>query len=74
MKGFLVAGPVSLVASTVVFVILRYLFSDVLRSWSQKNEMWKALEAVIVSFLAFPPIALAKLSSGCQGSPPYRSH
>jgi uncharacterized membrane protein YdjX (TVP38/TMEM64 family) len=61
MKGFLVAGPVSLVASTLVFVVLRYLFSEVLRSWSQKNKMWKALEAVIVSFLSLPPYSSGRL-------------
>jgi uncharacterized membrane protein YdjX (TVP38/TMEM64 family) len=54
MKGFLIAAPASLVASTIVFVALRYLFSGVVRSWSEKNEIWKALEAVIVSFLSFP--------------------
>jgi uncharacterized membrane protein YdjX (TVP38/TMEM64 family) len=53
MKGFLIAAPASLVASTIVFVALRYLFSGVVRSWSEKNETWKALEAVIVSFLSF---------------------
>lgn len=52
MKGFLVAAPASLVASTIVFVALRHLFSKVLRSWSRKIEVWKALEAVIVSFLS----------------------
>ncbi|SRR5258707_6401917 len=54
MKGFLVGAPASLIASTVVFVVLRYLFSGVLRSWSEKNKMWKALEAVIVRFLILP--------------------
>ena len=50
MKGFLIAGPASLVASTIVFIVLRYLFSGVIRSWSEKNETWRALETVIVSF------------------------
>jgi uncharacterized membrane protein YdjX (TVP38/TMEM64 family) len=49
IKGFLVAGPASLVASAVVFIVLRYLFGDLLRSWSKKNETWQALETVIVS-------------------------
>ena len=61
MKGFLVAAPASLVASTVVFVVLRYLFSEVLRSRTQKNETWKALEAVIVGFLALPPYSSGRL-------------
>lgn len=52
MKGFLLAAPASLAASTIVFVALRYLFSGVLRSWTKKNEVWGALEAVIVSFIS----------------------
>lgn len=52
IKGFLVAALASLVASAVVFVVLRYLFGESLRSWSEKNEAWKAVEAVIVSSLA----------------------
>ena len=47
INGFLVAALASLVASAVVFVILRYLFGLSLRSWSEKNETWKAVEAVI---------------------------
>ena len=75
MKGFLGAAPASLVASTIVFVALRYLFSGVIRSWSEKNETWKALEAVIVSFFSLPfPIALADYHSGCQRSSPHHSH
>jgi hypothetical protein len=62
MKGFLVAAPASLVASTVVFVALRYLFSEVLRSWSRKFEIWKALEAVIVSFLIIRTYSPGRLS------------
>jgi hypothetical protein len=64
MKGFLIAAPVSLVAATIAFVALRYLFSGVLRSWSKKNEMWGALEAVIVglSFLSFPSHCSGQLS------------
>ncbi|KAH9999342.1 Golgi apparatus membrane protein TVP38 [Russula vinacea] len=61
MKGFLVAAPASLVASTVVFVVLRYLFSKVLCSWSRKVEMWKALEAVIDA-KGLPLIVLIRIS------------
>lgn len=74
MKGFLVAAPASLVASTIVFIALRYLLSGVLRSWSEKNEMWKALEAVIVSFLSLFSYRSADYHSGCQRSSPCRSH
>jgi hypothetical protein len=61
MKGFLIAAPASVIASTIVFVALRYLFSHALRSWSVKNETWKALEAVIVSFLSFPSYRSGRL-------------
>lgn len=62
MKGFLLAAPASLVASTIVFVVLRYLFSEALQSWSRKNETWKALEAVIVSSLILLPFNSGRLS------------
>jgi len=63
IKGFLVAALASLVASAVVFVVLRYLFGESLRSWSEKNEAWKAVEAVIVSSLA-----LLRCGSGQRSS------
>jgi hypothetical protein len=49
MKGILVAAPASLVASTLVFIALRHFFGNVLRSLSERNQTWKALEAVIAS-------------------------
>ncbi|KAI9512165.1 Golgi apparatus membrane protein TVP38 [Russula earlei] len=61
MKGFLVAAPASLVASAVVFVVLRYLFGDVLRSWSEKNQTWRALETVIDA-KGLPLIILIRIS------------
>jgi uncharacterized membrane protein YdjX (TVP38/TMEM64 family) len=54
MKGFLIAAPGSLVASAVVFVVLRYFFGEELRSWSERNETWKAVETVVVSYLTVP--------------------
>lgn len=59
MKGFLVAAPASLAASAVVFIILRYLFGEMLRSWSKENKMWRALEAVIVSISYVPFLSLS---------------
>ena len=50
INGFLVAAFASLVASAVVFIVLRYIFGKELRSWSERNEAWKAVEAVIVSY------------------------
>jgi hypothetical protein len=48
MKGCLIAGPASLLASATVFVALRFFFSRRLAAWSSKNTHWQALEAVIV--------------------------
>ena len=53
MKGFLVAAPASLIASAVVFIVMRYLSRGGFRSWSEKNEKWQALEAVIVRVLSY---------------------
>jgi uncharacterized membrane protein YdjX (TVP38/TMEM64 family) len=61
MKGFLIAAPASLVASMVAFITLRYLFGEELRSWSENNEMWQALESVVVSISR--PFHLALASS-----------
>lgn len=74
INGFLVAALASLVASAVVFIILRYLFGESLRSWSEKNETWKAVEAVVVSCLIFFAVALANDYSGCQGTTPHHPH
>ena len=49
LKGFLVAGPASIVRSAIAFVTLRLLFSRRIKKWSSSNEKWQALEAVIVS-------------------------
>ena len=62
MKGILIAAPASLIASTLVFIALRYFFGDLLRSLSQKNQTWKALEAVVVSILSIPSRDLGRLS------------
>jgi len=61
INGFLVAALGSLVASAVVFVVLRYLFGESLRSWSEKNETWKAVEAV-VDAKGLPLIILIRVS------------
>ncbi|KAI0269166.1 Golgi apparatus membrane protein TVP38 [Gloeopeniophorella convolvens] len=61
LKGFLVAAPASLVASALVFVVLRYMFSERLRTWSATNEKWQALETVVDS-KGLPLIILIRLS------------
>jgi len=61
INGFLVAALASLVASAVVFVVSRYIFGERLRSWSEKNEAWKAVEAV-VDAKGLPLIILIRIS------------
>jgi len=71
MKGFLVAAPASLIASANVFIVMRYLSRGGFRSWSEKNETWQALEAVInakgtplvilIRLSPFPPWAYSNL-------------
>jgi len=48
MKGFFIGAGASLVGSALAFVILRFLFSEKLHSWSSQNQKWKALESVVV--------------------------
>jgi len=61
MRGFLVAAPASLIASAVVFIVLRYLSRGGFRSWSEKNEKWQALEAVIDA-KGLPLVILIRMS------------
>jgi len=61
MRGALVATLGSLVSSAVVFLVLRYYFGEMLRSWSEKNEAWKAFEAVIDA-KGLPLVILIRLS------------
>jgi uncharacterized membrane protein YdjX (TVP38/TMEM64 family) len=63
INGFLVAAFASLVASAVVFIVLRYLFGEDLRSWSERNETWNAVEAVVVSYHILPSLAMVLLMS-----------
>ena len=63
INGFLVAAFASLVASAVVFIVLRYLFGEDLRSWSERNETWNAVEAVVVSYHTLPCYGLGLMSS-----------
>ena len=54
MKGFPIAACGSLLGSAFTFVVLRALFKNRLRQWSETNEKWRALEMVVVS-----PISLS---------------
>lgn len=51
MQGFYIASSASVVGAALVFVTLRFVFSQRLRQWSSYNEKWQALEAVVVSRL-----------------------
>lgn len=48
MKGFFIGASASVIGSAIVFVLLRLLFKNRLHAWSNQNERWKALEAVVV--------------------------
>ncbi|KAF8192494.1 Golgi apparatus membrane protein TVP38 [Pholiota molesta] len=47
MKGFFISAAGSLIGSSLVFVILRLLFSEKLHEWSSQNQKWQALESVV---------------------------
>jgi uncharacterized membrane protein YdjX (TVP38/TMEM64 family) len=48
MNGVYIAATASIIGSALVFVVLRFLFSARLRTWSGHNQKWQALESVIV--------------------------
>ncbi|KAG2139007.1 Golgi apparatus membrane protein TVP38 [Suillus clintonianus] len=62
VQGFFPAAVGTLAASAIVFVTLRFIFSQRLRSWSSTNEKWQALETVIQS-RGLPLIILIRVSS-----------
>ena len=47
MQGFYIASAGSLIGSALSFAALRFLFSARLREWSEHNQKWQALEAVV---------------------------
>ncbi|EAU84702.1 hypothetical protein CC1G_00221 [Coprinopsis cinerea okayama7 len=61
MKGFYIAFAGSILGSALVFVVLRFLFTEKIRSWSAQNEKWQALEAVVRS-KGLPLIVLIRVS------------
>lgn len=61
IKGFLLAAPGAVIGSAVVFVVLRWLFRQRLRTWTERNEKWQALETVIRS-KGLPLIILIRMS------------
>ncbi|KIY46635.1 Golgi apparatus membrane protein TVP38 [Fistulina hepatica ATCC 64428] len=61
MRGFYIAAAASVVGSAAAFVVLRLLFSERLKRWSEKNEKWQALESVI-ELKGLPLIVLIRMS------------
>ncbi|PPQ64701.1 hypothetical protein CVT24_008328 [Panaeolus cyanescens] len=61
MKGFFIGATGSLIGAAVVFVVLRYLFSERLRAWSSQNAKWQALESVVKA-KGLPLIILIRIS------------
>ncbi|KIJ20164.1 hypothetical protein PAXINDRAFT_107973 [Paxillus involutus ATCC 200175] len=62
MQGFIPAAISTIGGSIVVFVVLRFLFSNRLRKWAATNEKWQVLEAVIRA-KGLPLIILIRISS-----------
>lgn len=61
MKGFFIAFAGSVIGSALVFVVLRFLFTQRIRAWSSQNEKWQALEAVVRA-KGLPLIILIRVS------------
>ncbi|KDR83846.1 hypothetical protein GALMADRAFT_219675 [Galerina marginata CBS 339.88] len=61
MKGFYIGATASVVGSALSFLVLRFLFSDRLHTWSSQNEKWQALESV-VTVKGLPLIILIRIS------------
>ncbi|RDB22457.1 Golgi apparatus membrane protein TVP38 [Hypsizygus marmoreus] len=61
MKGFCIASSASVAGASLVFVVLRLLFSGRLRQWSSHNDKWQALESVVRA-KGLPLIILIRIS------------
>ncbi|KAG8960736.1 Tlg2-vesicle protein [Tulasnella sp. 419] len=47
LKGWFVAAAGAIIGAAMTFLVLRYFFKKKIRSWTQHNAKWQALEAVI---------------------------
>ncbi|KZO98022.1 hypothetical protein CALVIDRAFT_535628 [Calocera viscosa TUFC12733] len=47
VQGWFIAAPLAILGSTISFIILRYLFARRVKAWSEKNDRWRAMEAVV---------------------------
>ncbi|KAG8901546.1 Tlg2-vesicle protein [Tulasnella sp. 417] len=61
LKGWYLAAAGALLGAAMSFVVLRVIFRKRIRSWSQKNRKWVALESVIRA-RGLPLIILIRLS------------
>ncbi|KIO29117.1 hypothetical protein M407DRAFT_242720 [Tulasnella calospora MUT 4182] len=61
LQGWFLAAAGALLGAAMSFVVLRVLFRKRIRSWSQKNRKWVALESVIRA-RGLPLIILIRLS------------
>ncbi|KAF8221720.1 Golgi apparatus membrane protein TVP38 [Tricholoma matsutake] len=61
MKGFYIAASASVIGASLVFVVLRSLFSHRLHLWATQNDKWQALEAVVKA-KGLPLIVLIRIS------------
>jgi uncharacterized membrane protein YdjX (TVP38/TMEM64 family) len=73
MKGFFIASSGSLVGSALAFLVLRLLFGDRIRNWSNSNEKWQALESVVVWSASLPDSMLITFgrTEGKRSTPHY---
>ena len=49
LGGFAIAAPSALIGSALTFVILRLLFKQRIKDWTQRKTPWLAMEQVIRS-------------------------
>ncbi|KAG5716556.1 Golgi apparatus membrane protein TVP38 [Termitomyces sp. T112] len=61
MQGFIITAFATLVGASSVFVVLRFLFNQHLRRWSERSQKWQALES-LVRTKGLPLIILIRIS------------
>ncbi|KAB5595470.1 hypothetical protein CTheo_1147 [Ceratobasidium theobromae] len=60
-KAFIFVGPAACIGAALAFLSMRYFFREKVRSFTQKNDKWRALEAVIAA-KGLPLIVLIRLA------------
>lgn len=61
VNSFLFVAPAACIGAAFAFLTLRYLFRERVRKFTQKQEKWRALEAVIAA-KGLPLIILIRLA------------